>query len=85
MVDRAGAADVMLEVLVVFGDEARILPRLIVGGGQLLQRANQGFGDEPAAKLAKVASSIRIGVKVTDGLGRHGNPLQQCVIREASL
>lgn len=73
VVDRTGATDVMLEILVVLGNEGRVLARQIVGGRQFLQGRNQGFRDEAAAKLAEMAGGIRIRMKVTDGLGRHGS------------
>ena len=46
LVDGAGPADVMLEVVVEFGDEGRIYPRRVIRGCQFLQRADQRFGDE---------------------------------------
>jgi hypothetical protein len=61
-VDRAWPADVMLQVFFEFGDEGRIDARGVVGRGQFLQRADQGFGDETPAETAEMA--IRIGVSV---------------------
>jgi hypothetical protein len=57
-VDRARAADVMLEVVFEFCDEGRVDARRVVSGGELLQRADQGFGHEPPAEAAEVAGRI---------------------------
>ena len=64
VVDRAGPADVMLEVLVEGGDEGRIDAGGVVGGGQFLQGPDQGFSDETPAVAAEVATGVRIGVEV---------------------
>lgn len=45
----------------------RILARLVIGLGQFLQRADQGFGNETAAIAAEVALGIREGVIVGNG------------------
>jgi hypothetical protein len=70
VVDRAGPADVMLQVLVEGGDEGRIDPRGVVGGRQFLQRPDQGLGDEAAAVPAEMAAGVRVGVVI--GRGGHG-------------
>jgi len=71
VVDRAGAADVVRQVLVEGGDEGRIDARGVVGIGQLLQRAHQSLGDEAAAVAAEVAVGIGPGVEI-DGRGGRG-------------
>ena len=63
-VDRAGAADVMRQVGLEFGDEGGIDARGVVGRGQLLQRADQGLGDEAPAIAAEVARRIRVGMEI---------------------
>ncbi len=77
VVDRAGPADVVLEVLVVLGDEGRILARLIVGRCQLLQRPDQGLGDEAAAVAAEMAVGVGIDVEIANRHGGHGAHGQQ--------
>jgi hypothetical protein len=62
----------MGQVAVVFGDEGRIDPGRVIGGGQLLQRPDQGLGDEAPAVAAVMPGSIGIGVEVTDGGVGHG-------------
>ncbi|KAG1246709.1 hypothetical protein G6F65_020544 [Rhizopus arrhizus] len=72
VVDRARPTHVMGQVAVVGGLECRVLAGLVIGLGQFLQRADQGFGDEAAAIAAEVALGIREGVIVGNGGGRHG-------------
>jgi len=67
VVDRTRPAHVVGEVLVVGGDKGRIAARLVIGGGQLLQRPDQGFGDEAAAVTAEMPLGIRIGMEIGDG------------------
>src|SRR5690606_1934403 len=64
VVDRAGPADVVLEVLLERGDEGRVDAGGVVGGGQLLQRPQLGLGDKAPAVAAEVAGVIREGVEI---------------------
>ena len=76
VIDRTGTADVMLQIAIEFGDERRIDPRRVVSGGEFLQRADQGFGDETAAEAVEVALGIGKGVEV--GLGvEHGGVVER--------
>ena len=59
VVDRARAADVVREVVLEFGDEGRVDARRVVGGGQFLQRADQGLGHEAPAEAAEMAGRRR--------------------------
>jgi len=52
----------MLEIVIQFGDEFRIVAVFFVGLIQLVQRAHQGFGDINAAVRAEVAGAIGIVV-----------------------
>jgi hypothetical protein len=72
VIDRTGPAHVMGQVAVVFGDEGRIDPGRVIGCGQLLQRPDQGLGDEAPAVAAVMPGGIGIGVEVTDGGVGHG-------------
>src|SRR5690606_10827571 len=68
LVDRARPADVMRQVPVEGLDEVRIHARGVVGGGQFLQRSDQGLGDETPAVAAEVAAGVRPCV-VVDRVG----------------
>src|SRR5690606_1481311 len=57
-VHRAGAADVVRQVLVERGDEGRIGARGVVGGGELAQRLDERLGDEAPAVPAEVAAGV---------------------------
>ena len=72
VVDRAGAAHVVLEVVVERVGEGRVGAGRVVGGGQFLQRPDQGLGDEAPAVAAEVSGGVGIGVEVTDGGSGHG-------------
>ena len=45
--------------LVEFGVERRVGLRLVPGRGQLVERGDQGFGDEPSAEVAEVRALLR--------------------------
>ncbi len=62
----------MRQVAVIGRLEFGVLAGLVIGLGQFLQRADQGFGNEAAAIAAEVALGIREGVVVGNGGGRHG-------------
>ncbi len=72
VVNRAGPADVVLQVLVVGGNERRIDPRLVVGGSQFLQRPDQGLGDETAAIAAEMPVGVGESMEIGDRCGGHG-------------
>ena len=72
VVDRARAADVVREVAFEFGDEGRIDACGVVGGGQFLQRPDQGLGDEAAAEAAEMAVGIGVGVEIDAAAGASG-------------
>ena len=67
VVDRARPAHVVGQVAVVGRLERRVLAGLVIGLGEFLQRADQGFGDEAAAVAAEMAVGIREGVVVGNG------------------
>jgi len=74
VIDRAGTAHIVGQILVVGGDEGRIATRLVIGGRQLLQRPDQGLGDETPAVAAEMAVGIGVGMEIDDGGdggGRH--------------
>jgi hypothetical protein len=74
VVDRAGPAHVMGEVLVIGGDECGVTARFVIGRRQLLQWPDQRFGNETAAIAAEVAVGVGIGVEIGDGGdGRYGH------------
>ena len=62
VIDRAGAADEMLEIVIQLGDKFGIVAILFISLIQLFQRAHQGFGDINAAVRAEVAGVIGIVV-----------------------
>ncbi len=72
VIDRARPAHVMRQVAVIGRLEFGVLAGLVIGLGQFLQRADQGFGNEAAAVAAEVALGIRESVVVGNGGGRHG-------------
>ena len=67
VIDRARPAHVVRQVAVIGRTERGVLAGLVIGLGQFLQRADQGFGDEAAAVAAEVALGIREGVVVGNG------------------
>ena len=71
VVDRTGPADVVRQVGLEFGDEGGIDARGIVGGGQFVERTDQGLGDEAPAVTAEVARGVGL-TKVVDGRGGGG-------------
>ena len=64
VVDRRGAADVVLEVALEFGDEGRIGAQFQVGRRQLGQRRHQGLGHEHAAVVAETTAGVGVGMKI---------------------
>ena len=58
VVDRARAADVMLQLMVEFGHERRVAATALVGIAQFIERVAQGLGDEDAAIRAKVPARV---------------------------
>ncbi len=71
-IDRAGTADVVLQVVIEGGQERRILAGLVVRRRQFLQRADQGLGDEAAAEPAEMAAGVGEGVEVGGAGFGHG-------------
>ena len=65
----------MLQVLVVGGNEGGIPPCCVIGGGQFLQRADQGLGHETPAVAAEMAGGIGIGVEIGGGGAVHEVPV----------
>ena len=57
-IDRARAADVVLELVAELGVERRILARALVGDAQLVQRRGERLRDEHAAVGAEVPARV---------------------------
>ena len=57
-IERRRPADVVVEQVVEFRLEGRIVSRGFVGGGEFLQRSHQRFRHEHAAEAAEVAGGI---------------------------
>jgi hypothetical protein len=67
VIDRAGPADVVLQVAIELGDEFRIFAQAQVGLGQFGQRRHQGLGDVAAAVVAEAPVRVRPALEVPDG------------------
>ena len=58
VIHRAGAADIVLEVIAELGDELRIVAKFFVGEPELFQRLDQGLGDKDAAIGTEVPMAV---------------------------
>ena len=68
-IERAGPADVVLQQVVELSLEGRVLPGRIVLSLEIENQRHQRFGDITAAKLAEMASLVRL---VAEGICRAG-------------
>ncbi len=59
VINGARATDVVLELVLEFGDEFRILPASLVGAFELVKRVHQRLGDEHAAIPAEMPLLVR--------------------------
>ena len=58
VIDRTGPTDKMFQFAFEFGHELRVLTIVIVGRTQLVERTDQGLGDEDSAIRAKMAAGV---------------------------
>jgi hypothetical protein len=75
--ERAGAADIILQIGVQLDLEAGVRLRRLVGFFEFQDQRHEGFRDEPAAEVAEAAPTIRAGA---EGVGEQrvvhlGGPL----------
>ena len=59
VINRARATDVMLELVLEFGDEFRILPARLIGAFEFIERVHQRLGDEHAPIPAEMPPLVR--------------------------
>ncbi len=72
VIDRAGPADIVLELVVELGLERRVLAHAQVFAPELVEGVHQGLGDEHAAERSEMAARVRQIVDLPGLIHLHG-------------